>query len=423
MSYSLARMYAEGASGSVKLSGAPSDRREVCSSSSSSSSWDSLATSGTPWRKRNREHSSTPNHNVNENVDSRNAERDSCGGYGQLENKKKPSHFVSERRRGQSAGKEAMDYEKLSDEQKNVMKMVCDDGKSLFFTGAAGSGKSFLLKAIVQRFVELGKKDQTFVTGTTGIASCNVGGVTIHSFSGCGLGDEPLEAMVNRVLHSPHAKKRWRQCKTLVVDEISMLDGRFFEKLAVVGARARDDPRPFGGIQLVLCGDFFQLPPVGIDRQGAPATSTSAAAGSGLRGAASSCCSFCFEAPVWPFAVPHCVVLTSAFRQGDARFVALLNDVRTGDPSEATLSILRDKAAQSKAAQSKAAQSRASASASSSSTSSSTWRCRRSHQGLRCFLSRQLLPCCCAVRAQKPTQTPMAMTRAAAAAAVRRRLV
>ena len=101
-----------------------------------------------------------------------------------------------------------MDYEKLSDEQKNVMKMVCDDGKSLFFTGAAGSGKSFLLKAIVQRFVELGKKDQTFVTGTTGIASCNVGGVTIHSFSGCGLGDEPLEAMVNRVLHSHHAKKR-----------------------------------------------------------------------------------------------------------------------------------------------------------------------------------------------------------------------
>jgi ATP-dependent DNA helicase PIF1 len=100
-----------------------------------------------------------------------------------------------------------------------------------------------------------------------------------------------------------------------------MLDGGFFEKLACVGARARADPRPFGGIQLVLCGDFFQLPPVGIGQKSGAV--------------------FCFEAPVWPSAVPTCVVLSTAFRQRDGDFVRVLNDVRTGAPSEQTLAALR----------------------------------------------------------------------------------
>ena len=100
-----------------------------------------------------------------------------------------------------------------------------------------------------------------------------------------------------------------------------MLDGAFFEKLACVGARARSDPRPFGGIQLVLCGDFFQLPPVGINQK---------------KGTI-----FCFEAPAWPTAVPHCVVLSSAFRQSDGEFLRVLNDIRTGFPSEQTLAALR----------------------------------------------------------------------------------
>jgi ATP-dependent DNA helicase PIF1 len=118
--------------------------------------------------------------------------------------------------------------------------------------------------------------------------------VTIHSFAGVGFGNEPLPDMIAKVERSTHAKKRWKQCRTLILDEISMMDGMFFEKLAAVGARVRHDPRPFGGIQLVLCGDFLQLPPVGI-------------------GQSSGVC-FCFEAPCWPTALPNCVVLSSAFR-------------------------------------------------------------------------------------------------------------
>ena len=128
------------------------------------------------------------------------------------------------------------------------MDVVVNEGASVFFTGAAGSGKSFLLRAIVQKLTEEGRRDTTFVTGTTGIAACNIGGVTIHSFAGCGFGDDPIEAMIHKVERSPFAKKRWRQCRTLIIDEISMMDGGFFEKLAVVGARTRRDSRPFGGI-------------------------------------------------------------------------------------------------------------------------------------------------------------------------------
>jgi ATP-dependent DNA helicase PIF1 len=77
-----------------------------------------------------------------------------------------------------------------------------------------------LLRAIVAALSASGKKDTTFVTGTTGIAACNVGGVTVHSFAGCGLGDEPLGEMVAKMERSSHAKKRWTQCQILVIDEV-----------------------------------------------------------------------------------------------------------------------------------------------------------------------------------------------------------
>ena len=71
--------------------------------------------------------------------------------------------------------RKSIDTSLLSDEQKRVMDLVVESRESIFFTGAAGSGKSFLLRAIIQRLRDLGRKDETFVTGTTGIASCNIG--------------------------------------------------------------------------------------------------------------------------------------------------------------------------------------------------------------------------------------------------------
>lgn len=122
---------------------------------------------------------------------------------------------------------------------------------NVFITGCAGSGKSFLLKEIVKVL----PRRTTFVTASSGIAACNIGGITLHSFAGVGLGKEPVPVLVKRVLKG-RAKRRWLQCRTLVIDEISMISGELFTKIEEVARHVRKDTRPFGGIQLVICGDF-----------------------------------------------------------------------------------------------------------------------------------------------------------------------
>lgn len=100
---------------------------------------------------------------------------------------------------------------------------------------------------------------------------------------------------------------RWRTTKVLIIDEISMLDGGVFSKLEAIARVVRDDSRPFGGIQLVVCGDFFQLPPVtkkGISK------------------------SFCFDTSAWTKTINCTVELTHVYRQSDPEFVDLLNNLR-----------------------------------------------------------------------------------------------
>lgn len=87
--------------------------------------------------------------------------------------------------------------------------------------------------------------------------------MTIHSWAGVGLAKEPLEQLVAQVCRSRDARKRWTEAEILVIDEVSMLSDKLFDVLSVVGSRARNDDRPFGGLQVIACGDFFQLPPVG----------------------------------------------------------------------------------------------------------------------------------------------------------------
>jgi len=107
------------------------------------------------------------------------------------------------------------------------------------------------------------------MTAPTGVAACNISGLTIHSWSGLGLihhfinlisnelslgiGKEPVEQLLGRI--SNVAKKRWIETEILIIDEISMLSGDMFDKLSIIGSRMRNDRRPFGGIQLILCGN------------------------------------------------------------------------------------------------------------------------------------------------------------------------
>ncbi|KAJ5894268.1 ATP-dependent DNA helicase PIF1 [Penicillium taxi] len=200
----------------------------------------------------------------------------------------------------------------LSDEQNNVLDMVVDGGKSIFFTGSAGTGKSVLMREIIKKLRNKFRRepDRIAVTASTGLAACNIEGVTLHSFAGIGLGKEPVPELVKKIKKNQKARNRWLRTKVLVVDEVSMVDGDLFDKLEEIARRIRNNGRAFGGIQLVVTGDFFQLPPVpdGSNREA----------------------KFSFAAHSWPTSIHHTILLTHVFRQRDPEFAGMLNDLRLG---------------------------------------------------------------------------------------------
>ena len=186
----------------------------------------------------------------------------------------------------------------LSAEQTQVLTLVAEEKKSVFFTGSAGTGKSVLMREIIRAMRNKYSKesDRVAVTASTGLAACNIGGVTLHSFAGIGLGKEPAEQLVKKIKKNAKTKNRWLRTKVLIVDEISMIDGDLFDKLEAVARAIRNNARPFGGIQLVVTGDFFQLPPVPDYGKQAK---------------------FAFEASAWSTSIEHTIGLTQIFRQRD----------------------------------------------------------------------------------------------------------
>lgn len=144
----------------------------------------------------------------------------------------------------------------LSAEQTRVLEMV-KAGENVFFTGSAGTGKSYLLKRIISSL----PPETTFATASTGAAASLIGGTTLHAFAGIGTGNGTLDHCISLASRESHTAV-WRRCGCLVIDEVSMIDADFFDKLEGVARAVRRNKKPFGGIQLVLCGDFCQLPPV-----------------------------------------------------------------------------------------------------------------------------------------------------------------
>ena len=188
----------------------------------------------------------------------------------------------------------------LSVEQRRILDLVAEGKKSVFFTGSAGTGKSVLLREIIKILRQKYKKelDRVAVTASTGLAACNIGGVTLHSFGGIGLGKEAVPELVKKIKRNQKAKNRWMRTKVLIVDEVSMVDGDLFDKLEGIARAIRTNGRPFGGIQLVVTGDFFQLPPVPDSGKAAK---------------------FAFDAATWNTSIDHTIGLTQVFRQKDPR--------------------------------------------------------------------------------------------------------
>jgi ATP-dependent DNA helicase PIF1 len=205
----------------------------------------------------------------------------------------------------------------LTEEQESVCAAALR-GESLFFTGNAGTGKTTTMKELIERLTQRGS-GKVFVTASTGAAAVLCKGTTLHSFAGIGLGKEDARKLIMKL--SKAARKRWGQASTLVIDEISMIDGTLLDKIDAVGRAARGSSRPFGGVQVIVSGDFMQLPPVKVSR-------------------------FAFEADVWSTAFgANQFCLTRVFRQSDQSFVSLLNELRVGRASPATCATLQATAA------------------------------------------------------------------------------
>ncbi len=152
----------------------------------------------------------------------------------------------------------------LNDQSKSILKSILKEGRNVFITGPGGCGKSYLLKAIKQ-IANLLYKKKCYLTGTSGVASYNIGGMTIHKFSGIGINKEPemANSIANKIIKKGgDCFKRWTECQILVIDEISMMGMSTFDLLNDVAKIVRQSPQSFGGLQLVVSGDFFQLPPI-----------------------------------------------------------------------------------------------------------------------------------------------------------------
>lgn len=190
----------------------------------------------------------------------------------------------------------------LSDKQKYAFDLM-NNTESILLTGPAGSGKS----AVVKLFIRANIHDRRVVmTSTTGASAVLVGGVTLHSYLSIGYGKGTVKELVTRILAAREGKRRWRELECLIIDEVSMLDPVLFDKLEEIGRILRNNCEPFGGIQLILAGDFLQLPCVGTDK-------------------------FCFQAKSWDRCIKHVVYFDKLFRQDDLAFQDCLNDIRLGN--------------------------------------------------------------------------------------------
>lgn len=204
----------------------------------------------------------------------------------------------------------------LSKEQEDVMALA-EKGFNIFYSGSAGTGKSVLLREIIKLLKKNYGHDAVAVTASTGLAACNIGGITVHSFAGIGLGKGDAKKLYQKVRRSKKHKERWEKINALIIDEISMLDGDLLDRLDFIAQKIRRNKRPFGGIQLIFCGDFFQLPPVSKD----PDNPTR----------------FAFEAALWSEGIDVTIMLQKVFRQqGDTEFIDMLNKMRLGQIDQKT---------------------------------------------------------------------------------------
>ncbi len=193
---------------------------------------------------------------------------------------------------------------------------ILKTGANVFLTGEPGSGKTHTVNAYIAWLRSHGIEPS--ITASTGIAATHVGGMTLHAWSGIGIADRMTPELLDTISNKEHVAKRLQKAKVLIIDEVSMLSASVLTMVDEVAREVRHNPEhAFGGLQVVLVGDFFQLPPV-----------------------SRSTVQFAFESPVWGKLNPLVCYLTEQHRQDDAQFLSVLAAIRAGDWDHTHVSLI-----------------------------------------------------------------------------------
>jgi len=186
-------------------------------------------------------------------------------------------------------------------------------GRNVYLTGAAGSGKTHVLNTYIEYLKERGVC--VAVTASTGIAATHLGGVTIHSWSGIGIKDDLSDYDIELLTQKEHLWKRYDKTKVLIIDEISMIHGKVFDCLDRLARAMKGRDSVFGGMQVVLSGDFFQLPPI-------------------VRGGEEI--AYVDSSDAWQRMDARVCYLEEQYRQDDLSLLSILGEIRAGAVSTST---------------------------------------------------------------------------------------
>lgn len=200
-------------------------------------------------------------------------------------------------------------------EQQEALEIL-KKGANVFLTGEAGTGKSYTISKFVEHLKE--ERLNFAITATTGIAASQIGGITIHSFSGIGIKKNLTEDQVRQIKNKKWVRKKIDNTDVVIIDEISMLDADTLDSIDKVFRACKDKSLPFGGIQIVLVGDFYQLPPV--DKTGLA--------------------KFAFESESWSAANLVICYLTRQYRQDKGEFLDILTAIRNERVEDHHLEVL-----------------------------------------------------------------------------------
>jgi ATP-dependent DNA helicase PIF1 len=213
----------------------------------------------------------------------------------------------------------------FSEEQQQIFDKY-ELGDNIFITGPGGSGKTEIIRHIYRHAKKNNKRIEVCaLTGRAAILlNCNA--KTIHSWAGIGIASGSEKSVISSTMSKKRIRSKWIDIDILVVDEVSMMSVKLINILNALGKSIRKNDKPFGGIQIIFSGDFYQLPPVGNNIDNATSQ-------------------YCFESEDWNtiFNQQNIIQLVKIYRQNNSEYINILNQIRTGKITRKTFDILNKK--------------------------------------------------------------------------------